>query len=137
VGDTNFDAIPTRVGAENDWQNITASGWHYQMLLKKDGSLWGMHLIAGERGSAKLEIKRVELNKSVVAFAGSGQRAIGVVLTHDGEVWTWGRVLGEYTAANTNLQLLATLARKAHVRADWGESLPVINEKPWQLPNLE
>ena len=56
---------------------------------------------------------------------------MGVALTRDGEVWTWGKILGEYTVAHTNLQALAnTLGWKT----DRFESKPVMRDEPWLLP---
>jgi hypothetical protein len=84
-----------------------------------------------------LRITPVNVPKGVVAFAGVGSRIpIGVVLTRDGEVWTWGRVLGEHTPGNSALQFLAKLARRLHRNVDWGESQPVARKDIWQ-PNVE
>jgi hypothetical protein len=62
---------------------------------------------------------------------------MGVVITRQGEVWTWGRVLGENTAGNGLLQLLAKLARQAHYDVEWGKSQPVSRGDIWQLTGDE
>lgn len=41
-------------------------------------------------------VARIDLDKDVVAYSSSGDNT-GVVLTRDGEVWTWGNVLGEFS----------------------------------------
>ncbi len=132
--DTNLDVQPNRVGADSDWQAITRSGWHYQLLLKRDGSLWSMKVITGNPGATKLETARIGWGKKLAAFAGSGRFPIGVVLTRDGEVWTWGRVLGQSTPASTNLE---SFAKAIGWKTDRFESKPVMRSKPWQLPNTE
>ena len=71
----------------------------------------------------------------MVAFDGSGSRVpMGVVITREGEVWTWGRVLGKNTPGNGALQFLAKLARQAHYAVEWGQSQPVSRKDVWQLP---
>ena len=48
TSDPAQDASPARVGAESDWQSISASaGWWCQVLTKKDGSLWLMDASGG------------------------------------------------------------------------------------------
>ena len=137
VENQSLCAAPIQVGTNSDWKAISRFGWQYQVLLKKDGSLWS---IWAESGPAPrpLRIASVNVPKGVVASAGAGSRVpIGVVLTREGEVWTWGRVLGEHTPGNSALQLMAKLARRLHRNVDWGESQPVAHEDVWQLRGEE
>ena len=53
--------------------------------------------------SKAVRFRRVELGKDIVAYTAGGAHAaaagihdpIGVALTRDGEVWTWGLMLGD------------------------------------------
>jgi alpha-tubulin suppressor-like RCC1 family protein len=137
--DKTLNTTPTRVGTDNDWQAISPHGWFYELLLKKDGSFWGMQYTqASWDGPGSVRVKRIDLNKNFAAFsAGAGRYPIGVVLTRDGEVWTWGTVLGEHTPAHSSLQSLAKLARGLRLKVHWGNSKPVMRERPWLLPNLD
>ena len=115
VGDHDLDATPVRVGSNSNWQEICPAGWSFHVLRKKDGSLWEMLAQMGQ----PLRVTRLELKKEVVAFAARGNalRPMGVVLTREGEVWTWGKVLAEWT------------------HMDGREPEPVIRRTPWQLPS--
>jgi alpha-tubulin suppressor-like RCC1 family protein len=131
------NATPTRVGTNSDWRTLSGFGWLYHILSKKDGSL---AVIQAESGPIikPLQVMPLSLRKDIVAFAGMGnRRPVTVVLTRDGEVWTWGRILGEDIPANPSLQSLAKFARRFHLQVDWGESKPVFHDEPWQLPNID
>ncbi len=56
---------------------------------------------------------------------------IGVVLTRDGEVWTWGMVLGD---PQTLKSRAAALLNYLHFNTPSPGPPPVFREKPWQLP---
>ena len=129
-------ATPTRVGTNSDWQAICPNGWLYQILLKKDGSLWAMHssLTKSRAGSALPELTRLDLKQGVIAFAGGGTKPFGAVLTADGEVWTWGKVLGKDIPERPALQYMAKLLRQVKVNVHWGESKPTMRDEIWQLP---
>jgi alpha-tubulin suppressor-like RCC1 family protein len=100
--DASMNATPMQVGTESDWQSCaSASGGFYQLLMKKDGSLWALDASDHRRIKPDAEYKpvifqKINLHKDIVAFVGGGDN-IGVVLTRDGEVWTWGNVLGEHS----------------------------------------
>src|SRR5437867_10665381 len=82
-----------------------------------------------------LQVTRVAVGKNLMAFgAGQGHDAFGVALTREGEVWTWGKVLGEHTPGHPNLQ---SLARLIGWKTHRFESKPVTRDKPWLLPNLD
>lgn len=134
TGNTNATSceVPVRVGTNNDWQAISADGCRYQILSKKDGSLWA--LSAASDDSARPLLKPLNFGKEVVAFGGFSSRwPVGVLVMSDGEVRTWGRVLGESTPANPFLQMLAKLVGRFGYRVDWGESKPVIRKEVWRL----
>jgi alpha-tubulin suppressor-like RCC1 family protein len=129
-------ATPTRVGTNADWQAISPNGWLYQVLLKKDGSLWALHASYPKPGTNLIvpQLTRLNLKKGFVAFAGGGTRAFGVILTPDGEVWTWGKVLGKDIPESPMFRYFAKLLRHVSIRVDWGEAKPTMRDKPWQLP---
>lgn len=132
-----LNETPVQVGINTDWQACSSSESFSQVLKKKDGSLWALD--ASEYSVVKASYKPVKLTpiklqKDIVAFGAAGRGVTGIALTREGEVWTWGKVLGEYTPAYPKLQSLATrMGWKTH-RFD---RKPVIREEPWQLPNME
>jgi RNA polymerase sigma factor (sigma-70 family) len=116
LADQAMNATPHRVGSDSNWRAICPSGWLFHILQKKDGSLWELSAEA-VAPIAPPRVARLEVNKDAVAFAGRGRtsRPHGVVLTRTGEVWTWGKVLGEWT------------------RGQGVEPEPLLREKPWLL----
>jgi alpha-tubulin suppressor-like RCC1 family protein len=153
---TAQDAIPTRVGTDADWQSICpTAGWWCNGLTKKDGSLWFMDGSSGQCNGPQppyypVQFRRIEFQKDHVAYAagavhiaGPGNHGpIGVILTRDGEVWTWGVVLGDPPTMKSGWQALgATVDRTLHPKKsvyepDLGPD-PVFREKPWQLRNID
>jgi RNA polymerase sigma factor (sigma-70 family) len=99
--DKTVSLTPQQIGTDTDWQFISsAPGCFYHLLRKKDGSLWALDASEYRRIKPDSEykpvvLKKIDLNADIAAYAASGDN-IGVVLTRDGEVWTWGNVLGEY-----------------------------------------
>jgi alpha-tubulin suppressor-like RCC1 family protein len=128
-----LNATPMRVGTDSDWKTISPFGSSYRLLEKKDGSLWEMRNKSSP-STKPLQLTRIDLNKHWVAFNGNGRVPLGAIITDDGEVWTWGRVLGENTPEHKTLQSLARLLRQVHVHVDWGDSQPMIRTTPWVLP---
>jgi alpha-tubulin suppressor-like RCC1 family protein len=100
--DASSNAIPLQVGNETDWQScISTPGGFYHILKKKGGSLWALdasdhRLVKPDSEYKPVKLQKIDLNKDVVAIGGGGD-GFGVVLTRDGEVWTWGRVIGEHS----------------------------------------
>lgn len=153
--DTFFDiygsATPLRIDTNSDWKAISGSYWRYHTLLKTDGSLWVLD--ATEYNEIKpasaykpVSIRRINLQKDIVSFAsGDGHGAapgvrvpVGVVLTRDGEVWTWGMVMGEHPSLGGSLKTLTTgLANQFKLKIHWNDPKPVIRPEPWRLPNRE
>lgn len=111
-----LNPMPLQVGTERDWKAISDSEYFYHVLMKTDGSLWSMdasdHALVNKREPVRL--KRVPLKKDFVAFGVVGRG--GVALTRDGEVWTWGTVLGIPTPENAERP---------------------IRDAPWLLPNQD
>jgi RNA polymerase sigma factor (sigma-70 family) len=128
ASDASMNATPMQVGTESDWQScaFSSSEGFYQLLRKKDGSLWALD--ASDHRTVKpdskyqpVKLRKIDLHKDIVALAAGGDN-IGVVLTRDGEVWTWGNVIGEHSpnafwAPNHNY---------THPKYK-------VMEKPWQL----
>ncbi len=137
--DTDQDGMPARVGTDSDWRSISASsGWWCLGLTKKDGSLWLMDASEGKPNGPSTPYKpvlfrRAEFQKPYVAYAAGATHAvapgvhgpIGVALTREGEVWTWGMVLGDSRLT----QLFATIKQS--------DPPPVYRDKPWQLRNID
>ena len=93
------EVTPWQVGEERDWQSCAPSySGFYQLLTKRDGSLWAIdatehYQVKPEAEYQPIKPRKINLHKDRVAFATGGN--VGLVLTRDGEVWTWGSVLGE------------------------------------------
>jgi RNA polymerase sigma factor (sigma-70 family) len=131
TSDASMNSTPMQVGTETDWQSCASSpGCFYHILKKKDGSLWALDASEHRRVKPDSEYKpiplrKINLQKDVVAFTAGGDN-IGVVLTRDGGVWTWGRVDGRYSPKDY-----------------WGpkgeQRFPKakIIDKPWQLSNID
>ncbi len=154
VSDQSMDASPVRIGTNSDWQSISpASGWWCQGLIKKDGSLWFMDASDGKPNGPRtpyqpVQFRQIEFQKDYAAYCAGATHAaapgvhgpIGVILTRDGEVWTWGMVLGDPPTLGSSLQTLASrLAGYFHFKTKIppGDPAPIYREKPWQLRNLE
>jgi len=150
--DLRLDATPARVGTNSDWASIPACGfWWCQGLTKKDGSLWLMDAsdfdVNQPHGPSKaVRFRRVELGKDIVAYTAGGAHAaaagihdpIGVALTRDGEVWTWGLVLGDPRSLGSRLQYRAVqLANRLGIKAEPPYATPMLHQRPWRLPHLE
>ena len=144
------NAIPARVGTNSDWQNISAApGWWCQGLIKKDGSLWLMDASDGKPNGPRppykpVRYRRIDFQKKYAAYAAGAVHAaapgvhgpIAVLLTPDGEVWTWGMVLGDPPTWKTRATTgLSKLAKAFHLNVPSPEPAPVFSEKPWRLPN--
>jgi alpha-tubulin suppressor-like RCC1 family protein len=159
TGATNTaqDAIPTRVGTDSDWQSLCATaGWWINGLTKKDGSLWLMDGSSGYPNGPRppyfpVKFRRIEFQKDYVAYAagsihvaGPGNHgSVGVLLTRDGEVWTWGVVLGDPPTLKSRWQALcASIERSLHPKQsvndfDLGPNPPILREEPWPLRNVD
>ena len=133
TGDASLNAIPMQVGTDNDWQSCaSSSGGFYHVLTKKDGSLWALDASEHRRVKPDSEYKpvrlrKIDLHKDIVAFAAGGDN-MGVVLTRDGEVWTWGRVMGEHAQKVSREPSGKQVILQYETRSI---------EKPWQLSNID
>jgi RNA polymerase sigma factor (sigma-70 family) len=130
TSDASMNATPMQVGTESDWQSCASSGGFYHILKKKDGSLWALDASEHRRVKPDSEYKpiplrKINLQKDVAAFTAGGDN-IGVVLTRDGEVWTWGRVTGEHSPKDYFGPKGKQLFPKSR-----------IIDKPWQLLNID
>ncbi|MCI5147500.1 MAG: hypothetical protein D3923_18695, partial [Candidatus Electrothrix sp. AR3] len=79
--DNKTKSIPVRIGADNDWQTVSA-GYDYAVALKKDGSLW---IWSGQSNTIPV---RVNMANDWQAVA-SGNKHI-VALKKDSSLWAWG-----------------------------------------------
>ena len=151
ASDQTQDAVPARVGTHSDWQSISASaGWWCQGLIKKDGSLWLMDASDNKPNGPRspyppVRFRRAEFQRSYIAYAGGAvcyapysYGSIGVVLTRNGEVWTWGVVLGDPPTLRSRLQgLVSRVAGHLNFKIPPGDPDLVHREEPWQLRNIE
>ena len=152
VTNTTLNVAPLRVGTNTDWRNISACGlWWCQGLTKRDGSLWFMDASDSKPNGPRppfkpVQFRRVTLAKEIAAYTAGAAHApapghhepLGVVLTRDGEVWTWGMVLGDPSSLKSNVQAFGKkLANSLHLKINWPDPGPVLRERPWQIPNLE
>lgn len=124
------NATPRQVGTDNDWQACASGGGSYHMFTKKDGSLWALdatehNIIKPAAAYHPIKQEKINLPKEVAAFAAGGG-TFGVVLTPDGEVWTWGIVFGEHTVEDY-------MGPKG---VQYFPKLKVIDH-PWQVSNEE
>jgi hypothetical protein len=74
-------------------------------------------------------LRRVGLKKDIVAFA-TGRHGLGVALTVDGQVWTWGEALGRETPSIPPLQQLSKDLNRVGIGVQWGAPHPVILKRP-------
>jgi hypothetical protein len=128
--DKSLNSTPAQVGNDSDWQSISSSrGCFYHILRKKDGSLWALdaseHRIVKPASQYKpVALKRIDFNKDIAAYAAGGDN-IGIILTRDGEVWTWGNVIGQFSPQD--------YWKNGH--AFYPESKTI--DKPWQVSNID
>jgi alpha-tubulin suppressor-like RCC1 family protein len=142
------DVTPTRVGIDSDWRTISAAaGWWCQGLTQKDGSMWLMDASDGQPNGPRspykpVRFRRVEFQKDYVTYAAGAVHAaapgvhgpVAVVLTRDGEVWTWGMVLGDPPSLSGRFEaVLLKVGRFLHFKTTPPTPPPVFREKPWQL----
>jgi alpha-tubulin suppressor-like RCC1 family protein len=136
-----LNATPSQVGTNRDWRACSAFWNSCTLLMKQDGSLWALDDVLDQRGQRvgnpkwkmkPVRLRRIPLNKDIVAFVG-GRHRLGVALTREGEVWTWGWALGEHRPGT----FLVKLLRRAGISVPWDEHGPdpVTHVEPWQLPN--
>lgn len=144
---------PLRIGTDGDWRGISTCGlgWWCSGLTKKDGSFWFMDASDSQPNGPRppykpVQFRRVELPKDVVAYtAGAAHAAapghhepIGVAVTRDGEVWTWGMVLGDPPTFTSRMQDCAVkLAGLFHRKIQLIDPPPVVRKDLWQLKNEE
>jgi alpha-tubulin suppressor-like RCC1 family protein len=129
--DPSLNATPAQVGTETDWQSCASSpGCFYHILRKKDGSFWALD--ASEHRTDKpdasykpVKLHKLDLPKDIVAFTAGGDD-IGIVMTRDGEIWTWGTVIGEHSKKD----YWGPRGQPAYPKSR-------VIEHPWQLSNID
>ena len=146
--DPTQDTTPTRVGADSDWQSISAAaGWWCQGLVKKDGSLWMMDASDGEPNGPRppykpVRFRRAGFERECAAYAAGAVHAaapgvhgpVYVLLTSRGEVWTRGMILGDpQGVVGRTGTAVAKIANSIHIRIPPPAPPPVFREVPWQL----
>lgn len=108
--DKSMNETPVQVGTETDWRACTSFEGPCALFMKRDGSLWALDDVQDQRarrlGNPKwqlqpVDFRRINLPRDIVAFAG-GNHKLGVALMRDGEVRTWGWVLGNLGDAPTH-----------------------------------
>lgn len=141
--DPALNAQPRQVGTNSDWLACSPFANSCLLLMKKDRSLWALDDSLDQRAKRlgnsawkmqPVQARRIELPKDIVAFAG-GHHRLGVAVTRDGEVWTWGMALGERSPGDAFVNGLSTFLNRVGIRTRWGQGQPdpVMREKPWRL----
>ena len=144
--DPVLNGTPRQVGTNHDWRACSPFWNCCMLLMKQDGSLWALDDFLDQRGKRlgnpawKMQPvlpRRIALQKDIIAFAG-GRHRLGVALTRDGEVWTWGWALGQHTRTTTMERAFARILNRVGFRNRWAQAQPdpVIHAEPWQLPNI-
>lgn len=90
----------TRIGGDSDWTKMIGSFWSYFLLLKSDGSLWGM----GWKVKSKLgqseepsednprDLKEpIRLTESAGWIDAAQWNGVVFLLNEDGTIWAFGR----------------------------------------------
>jgi hypothetical protein len=116
--------------------------------MTQDGSLWALDDVLDQAGKRMnnpawkmqpVTPSQIKLPASVVAFAGS-YGGTGVALLSDGEVWTWGRVLGQPGIWLTLERGAGSFLRRIGIRSRLGQAQGrlggVMRPGPWQLDNV-
>jgi alpha-tubulin suppressor-like RCC1 family protein len=130
--DASSNSIPVQVGTDNDWESCSsAPGCLYHLFRKKDGALWALNasehrIIKPADSYAPLQFQKIDWQKDVAAYAAGGDD-IGVILTPDGEIWTWGRAIGEFSPKDY-------FGPNGKSTTD---PTPTIINTPWQLTNFD
>ena len=132
-GDKTRNDTPVQVGTDQDWQACGASfAGPCALFKKRDGSLWALDDVQDQRSKRlgdhawelqPVPFRRIPLHKEVVAFAG-GYQKLGVALTRNGEVWTWGRVVGDHATSDYR-----------GPNGDWQQPKFTTRDTPWRLLN--
>ncbi|HLH56908.1 MAG TPA: hypothetical protein VKY92_25210 [Verrucomicrobiae bacterium] len=139
----DLNGAPRQVGADHNWAQC-APFWNCCVLLKKtDGSLWALDDVLDQRGARlgnsswkmkPLVPRRINLDEQILAFAG-GRRKLGVALTPDGEVWTWGWAMGQRSPSDRILECVSWLLARTGIQSRPLE--PGVVSKPWRLATQE
>lgn len=124
---TDLNPTPGEIGSNSDWQACSSGGGFYLLLQKRDGSLWALdasdhRMVKPPNEYRPVTLRKIDFRKDVAAFA-AGRDDIGLVITRDGELWTWGTVLGEQTPGNSG--------------RGYNRPTPRTVNHPWQLSRLE
>ncbi|HEX5221879.1 MAG TPA: hypothetical protein VFZ59_20105 [Verrucomicrobiae bacterium] len=127
--------IPVQIGTNTDWRCVSSSrGGSMHLLQKRDDSFWVMD--APTYDHASVRFRQIELPHNIVAFdLGGGAVA---AMTKDGEVWTWGTVLGYHSPKDRFMRTLAGLCWRLGWKVSWGvNQTPVTRQEPWRLRTLD
>ena len=82
-------------------------------------------IVKSDNKYTPVKFTKIDWHKDIAAFTAGGDN-IGVVMTHDGEVWTWGRVIGELKPKDFFGSKGETFYPESR-----------IIQKPWQLANID
>jgi alpha-tubulin suppressor-like RCC1 family protein len=85
--------VPVQIGAETDWTEIDAGGYH-SLALKSDGSLWAWgYNYYGQLGTGVMMDRNVPTR--IGALTGWAKVSAGelhsLAIRNDGSLWAWGR----------------------------------------------
>jgi alpha-tubulin suppressor-like RCC1 family protein len=135
---TNACGTPTQVGTNTHWQACASSSGGFSHLLREqDGSFW--LLSAPDFTHASLQLHPIQLPDDIVVFgfggySGGYRGGTGIAITREGEVWTWGTVLGQRSARERVRELLESLGRRIGLKTGLSpKSNVTVREEPWPL----
>lgn len=141
--DPALNARPRQVGTNTDWRACSPFANSCLLLMKKDGALWALDDFLDQRSKRlgnpawkmqPVQPRRIGIPGEVVAFAG-GRHRLGVAVTRNGEVWTWGWAMGHRSPGQAFVEGLSRALNSAGIRNRWaqGQWDPVMRDKPWRL----
>ena len=146
--DSASNSVPHQVGTNHEWRACAFLGHGCVLLMKQDGSLWALDDALDQAGKRMnnpawkmqpVTPSQIKLPAPVVAFAGS-YGATGVALLSNGEVWTWGRVLGHpgiWLRLERDAGLfLSRIGIRSQLGQIQGRLGGVMRSEPWQLANV-
>ena len=115
VGDTTDRNIPTRIGSETNWKQISAGDYH-TVAIKSDGSLWAWGFNRyGEIGDGSKITRtspvRIGIDADWKRIAAGGGHTVAI--KNDGSLWLWGDWCGSLG------ETVTTIPTRIGADTDW------------------
>ncbi len=130
-----------RVGSDSDWKSISRFGWFHHLLQKRDGSLWVLHspVTHLELPPPGFQVTPIPLKNPIIAFDSrlGGGAPTQVVITKEGEVWTWGRIFGAPSTPSLFSRATYQVLRRLGIPGEKARPEPRVETNPWRIPLLD